>query len=48
MTGGIRNVDKKQRKIEILKAFISLMYMKGYNCTCVKDITDRSFSYRDS
>jgi hypothetical protein len=41
-------VYKKQRKNEILKASVSLMYLKGYNGTSEKEITDRSFSYRDS
>jgi TetR/AcrR family transcriptional repressor of nem operon len=32
--------NKKMRKDEIIKASIDLMYLKGYNGTSVKDITD--------
>ncbi len=32
--------DKQTRKNEIIKASISVMYLKGYNGTSVKDITD--------
>ena len=32
--------NKTKRKLEIIKASIDLMYLKGYNGTSVKDITD--------